>query len=228
MTDADNAPRNVYGRYCVPEGLEQRPAARAVLSGEVYEPDTLDYMRSHAGAGDIIHAGTFFGDFLPALSSALAPGALLWAFEANPASHGAAVRTAELNDLGNLRLRHAALSSGSGTLLFRTRDRHGKPLGGCSQVVSRDGPGVEKVTAVALDDAVPADRRISILQLDLEGHEKPALLGARRILREHRPVLILERVRRAFWLRRQFAGLGYRRVGRVHNNFIFEARPQAS
>ncbi len=42
-------PSNEYGRYCVPEGLEDRPAARAVIAGRAYEPDTLRFMRQHAG-----------------------------------------------------------------------------------------------------------------------------------------------------------------------------------
>ena len=40
-------PSNEYGRYCVPEGLEDRPAARAVIAGRAYEPDTLRFMRQH-------------------------------------------------------------------------------------------------------------------------------------------------------------------------------------
>ncbi|WP_390915361.1 hypothetical protein [Pseudosulfitobacter sp. SM2401] len=33
-----------------------------------------------------------------------------------------------------------------------------------------------------LDDIVPMDRKVSILQLDVEGHERAALLGARGII----------------------------------------------
>jgi hypothetical protein len=72
---------NKFGGYCVPLSSCYRPAAQRILSGKVYEPETIAFLTSHCGKGDVIHGGTFFGDFIPALSRALAPGYKLWAFE---------------------------------------------------------------------------------------------------------------------------------------------------
>ena len=81
MTNTGTIAENRYGSYSVPEGLDHRPAVRLVKAGDVYEPDTIAFMRDHAGAGDVIHAGTFFGDFLPGLSAAMAKGAKIWAYQ---------------------------------------------------------------------------------------------------------------------------------------------------
>src|SRR2546429_648934 len=72
---------NEYGKYCVPLSVVGRPAAEAVFGGRVYEPETVQFIRSHAGEGSVVHAGAFFGDFLPALATVLDAGAALWAFE---------------------------------------------------------------------------------------------------------------------------------------------------
>lgn len=222
---ADGIPQNEYGRYCVPTGLEQRPASRAVLAGSVYEPDTLRFMRKHAGDGDIIHAGAFFGDFIPALSTALAPDARLWAFEPNPANHHCATRTVALNGLSNVTLTNAALSNRDGEVLFQTRDAEGRSLGGLSKFVTEDGPGVEPVRAVMLDYVVPLDRKLSILQLDVEGHEKQALKGAWHLIHRWQPILILEYLGQAQWISRTFRGLNYSQIGKLHGNFIYATTP---
>ncbi len=213
--------RNEYGLYHVPDGLEGRPAAKAVLSGQPYEPETLKFMRKHAGDGDVIHAGAFFGDFIPALSKALAPEARLWAFEPNPGNFQSAEKTVALNGLENVTLTNAALSDRDDTLLFRTRDKDGKSLGGVSHFVEEDGPGVESVKAEMLDYTVPLDRPVSLLQLDVEGHEKRALLGAFHIISRWQPILILEYFDKPAWIARNFRQVPYRRVGKVHGNTIF-------
>ncbi|THH34622.1 FkbM family methyltransferase [Aliishimia ponticola] len=212
---------NCYGRYCVPSDLIKRPAAWAVLRGNVHEPDTLDFMRTHAGTGDIVHAGTFFGDFLPALSGTMARNAKIWAFEPGPENHKAAEQTVAINALRNVTLTNAALSDRAGRLFFKTHDATGNPIGGVSRIVPQDGPGVQKVNALMLDYTVPQDRDVSILQLDVEGHEKEALLGAIHTIGRCAPILILEYMDDFRWLRRHFGRFGYKPAGKVHGNFVY-------
>ncbi|MBV7410970.1 FkbM family methyltransferase [Maritimibacter sp. DP1N21-5] len=213
--------QNEYGRYSVPDGLDARPAVRLVKAGDVYEPGTIAFMREHAGSGDIIHAGTFFGDFLPGLSSAMAPDARIWAFEPNPASHRHARETIALNDLSNVTLTNAALSDRNGAIHFRTHKEDGEALGGHSHFVEGPGAGVEKVEALMLDFVVPLERPVSILQLDVEGHEGEALLGAYHIINRWKPIIILEEFDRPRWLKRNFPRVNYDRVSRIHGNLVY-------
>lgn len=212
---------NTYGRYSVPEGLDHRPAVRMIKAGEVYEPKTIAFMRAQVGTGDIIHAGTFFGDFLPGLSSAMAPGARIWAFEPNPDSHDHAARTIALNELDNVTLAHKALSNVAGEIHFRTHDQDGNPMGGHSHFVREPGDGVTEVEAVLLDYAVPIDRPVSILQLDVEGLESEALQGAYHIINRWKPILILEEFERPKWLTRNFPQVSYDRMSRLHGNIVY-------
>ena len=60
--------RNIFGKYYIPYDLIHRPCPQIILKGGVWEYDTLKFIESEYKGGDIIHAGTFFGDFLPFLS----------------------------------------------------------------------------------------------------------------------------------------------------------------
>ena len=72
---------NEFGAYCVPLSSINRNAVKEVLSGNVYEPETLDFIRKNVGDGDIVHAGAFFGDFIPALSRFVKEKSIVWVFE---------------------------------------------------------------------------------------------------------------------------------------------------
>ncbi len=218
---------NQYGGYCVPDSSRDRPAARSVLAGEVWEPSTIEFMVGRVGRGDIVHAGTFFGDFLPALSRACADGAKVWAFEPNPENHRCASITVAVNGLQNVELMNAALGEESGLLPLQISDESGSALGGVSRLVLRPPPGdskhFTKVQVVRLDDVVPPERPVSILQLDVEGFERQALTGAMATIQRCRPILILEDMPGADWLGRNLFRLGYQVFGSVHGNTLLMA-----
>jgi hypothetical protein len=67
MSDSYAIARNYHGQYCVPLASRHSPAARMVLAGDIREAATIDVLRA-AAPGDIVHAGAYFGDFLPALA----------------------------------------------------------------------------------------------------------------------------------------------------------------
>jgi len=216
---------NAYGRYCVPRASRERPAAATVLKGKVWEKRLIEMMRGNCGTGDVVHAGTYFGDFLPGIAQALAPGARLWAFEPSRENHACAEHTIALNGLSNVTLTHAALSAGAGSATLRTAMADGRALGGSSAIVQgeRGGHRHETVPVVALDDVVPHGRTVALLQLDVEEHEQKALRGARKLLARCRPLLVLETLPNAAFLSRHISSLGYRQIGTVHGNMVLTA-----
>ena len=68
---------------------------------------------------------------------------------------------------------------------------------------------------------MPADRQISILQLDVEGHERAALEGAMDIIARCRPILILEEFRYKRWIKAKLGHLGYELKQKLHANRVF-------
>ena len=170
--------------------------------------------------GDVVHAGTFFGDFLPAL--AMRDG-MVWAFEPNRESYRCAQITTALNDLRNVRLTHAALSEAAGEAVLAISNRRGLSYGGGSRLISgsSDGLGTETVPLVTIDEAVPSDRLVGLLQLDVEGHEQRALLGAMLTIQRCRPLIILESLPPQAWLSQHLGT--YRVTGVVSGNTVLEA-----
>lgn len=214
--------------YCVPEAYAKREVPEALLRGEVYEPQTLRLMRRHAGAGDIISGGAFIGDFLSALAPALVPGATLHSFEPVPLSHAAAVATIGLNRLRNVSLHPLAVGEQAGQLTLQTTADNGTPMAARARVVDEAMRERTVEAEVArIDDLIDASRRVSILHLDLEGHEWPAILGARRVIEACRPMIVLEAEKawavRGYETRLQetFKGLGYRLSGLMERNAFF-------
>lgn len=222
---------NKYGGYCVPRASRRRPAARAILSGKVWESETIAFMIASCADGDVVHAGAFFGDFLPALSKGVAPNATVWAFEPNLESYRCARITLEINDLNNVVLSNAGLGAKRGTLFLQTRDRNDRALGGASRVIAGETSEAvrgEETQIRTIDETVGKRRKVSIIQLDVEGYEKEALSGGLRTIRKWRPILIFEiRPTSALpdskWFAERILELGYRRIENVHSNAVFVA-----
>ena len=215
---------NRYGGYCVPLSSHHRPAAQAILNGPAWEENTIEFIKKNGRHGDVVHAGTYFGDFLPALSRCVGPTRTVWAFEPNPESHRCARITASLNDLRNIHLMHAGLGDIRTSLPIVTTDRAGRPLGGASTLVGEPGndrPGTQIVSVVPLDEIVPQDRHVAVVQLDVEGFEEPALKGAIATIRRCRPILILENVPHGAWFADSILGFGYRETEKIHDNAVF-------
>jgi FkbM family methyltransferase len=220
---------NKYGGYCVPLSSRHRPAARKIISNDIYEPETINFIVSNCGSGDVVHAGTYFGDFLPALSKGVAPGSIVWAFEPNPENYRCAKITLEINDTENIVLTNAGLGAKKEHLLLQTLDEDRCSLGGASRIIASDSNEAiiaEMVQIVTIDDIVRSDRVVSIIQLDVEGHEKEALTGALKTIQRCHPIIILEVLPNSTlldsdWFSRNILSLGYRKIIDIHGNSVF-------
>ena len=109
---------------------------------------------------------------------------------------------------------------------FASKD-DGVALGGASHIVRHQAGAISvsandsrPVQVVTIDDIVPADRPVSIVQLDVEDHEQYALTGALQTIRRSRPILILETLPEAGWIEQNLTPLGYRQEAKVPHNFI--------
>ncbi len=215
---------NKYGGYCVPLASSHRPAVQRILRGEVHEPNTIEFLISHCKDGDIVHAGTYFGDFLPALSNSCASGAKVWAFEPHPEHYRCALITLELNMLQHVNLLNAGLGDRQSSQVMVTTDESGRPLGGGSQIVSAGHAENRRATlpvqVVLIDDVVPQDRKVSIIQLDVELFERQALAGALKTIQRCLPVILVETMPEEEWLAANIWPLGYRVSGEVDGNKV--------
>jgi FkbM family methyltransferase len=216
---------NKYGGYCTPISTQHRTLNQKILKGDVFEPDTIEFMISNAKEGDVVHAGTFFGDFLPAISKNLNKKSKIWAFEPNPESYRCAQITMIINAIDNVELLQAGLGEKTSSTKILTQNKKGISLGGSSTIVdNQDNKGkVEEIKLFAIDDVIPKNRNISILQLDIEGYEQQALMGALETIKRCRPILILEddtNFTKSSWFKEHILSLDYSITGKLHYNTV--------
>jgi FkbM family methyltransferase len=219
--------RNQYGQYAIPEESRHRPAAQTILSGRVWEPETTAFIADRARYGDVVSAGAYFGDMLPA---AAAGGNTVYAAEPNPVNFAAAQTTLELNGIDNVRLYNVAFGAKAGTAYLEIADRFGTPHGGGSWIVPRLFPrrrGARRVECrvVAIDEIVPPSAEIVLVHLDVERSETNAIRGAIRTIERWRPDLLLETRPRFGAAARALRSLGYREVARLNTNALLSAKP---
>ena len=218
---------NKFGGYCLPLSSMHRPALQVTLRGMVWEQETLGFLQDNCSGGDIIHAGTYFGDFLPALSQSCDSDKTVWAFEPNLQNFRCAQITCLINKLDNVNLINAGLGEFDASVLMNTIDIKGRSMGGSSTIVNEntdiDSAKTETVKIVSLDSLIPKDRNISLLQLDIEGYEKQALLGAIDLIKRCSPILVLENpLPELSWLEENIFSLGYSVTGKVQGNSILQ------
>jgi FkbM family methyltransferase len=204
--------RNEHGIYFVPSAY-RGIVAQTVRRGRVWEPDTLALLNEIDG--DVVHAGAFFGDFLPALARR---DATVWAFEPNRLNFRASNVTVLLNDLDNVVVTRAGLSDRPGEARVTTSNRSGVASGGASQIVFSSNGNDEAVPLATIDLLIPADRDVGVIHLDVEGHEQSALAGALQTIERCKPVLVIETVPSADWLASHLPG--YRKSDLIDANTV--------
>lgn len=152
----------------------------------------LGLIRAHLQSGDFVcDIGAHKGSYTFWLSRWVKNGRVI-AFEPQPALAaylrlalaGAGCRNVIVEEKG------VAAATGEATFFIPSPNSPG------ASFVMREEAAANtqrlSVPVVALDDYFPPDQRIALLKIDAEGMEEAIFQGARRILRESRPVLIFE------------------------------------
>ena len=101
------------------------PQQKKILANDVYEPDTINFVISNCAKGDVVHAGAYFGDFLPAFSKALTLESQVWAFEPIQENYFCTRKTLEINRVSNVVLTNAGLGATEENLQMLTVEAGG-------------------------------------------------------------------------------------------------------
>ena len=138
--------------------------------------------RLRAGAR-VFDVGAHQGVVAMMLADIVGTSGLVVAIEATPHNAEVARRNAELNELPQLRVVHAAGADAPGTLHFSPRMN--------GHVAAADEASVA-VRAVTIDELADEHGAPDVLFVDVEGYELHVLRGARRTLDAHRPDHFIE------------------------------------
>ena len=157
-------------------------------SGEL-EPELQARLPALVGPGAVVwDVGAHVGFFALSLARVVGPDGLVVAFEADDANVEALRAAVDRNGLTNVEIRSVAVWSTPGTVEF---ERRSDGAGATHGAVVDSGSGVT-VLATSLDAEAKERRSPDLVKIDVEGAEEQVLLGARRLLMEHRPVVVCE------------------------------------
>ena len=179
--------------FYVPETTLYNPASRCIMRGFLFEELThklVNHICTKIPGKDVLHAGAYFGDMLPSFSKAN-PEGKIFAFEPVMENYYLSNLSTQENDLSNVVLFHGALRDEVGSILVNTDlsqqdvDSEGNISGGLQ--LAADGARTNSYTVDMFDF-----ENIVLMQLDVEGHERSALLGARRTIHKYKPIIVIE------------------------------------
>ncbi|MFK7919974.1 MAG: FkbM family methyltransferase [Ilumatobacter sp.] len=191
----------------------QRFLRRHGLAG--YEPSTVAALLAafeHAGPGfTFVDVGANIGLYSLLCAALFEPGGVL-ALEPTPDIADLAERLAAANSL-DIDVRRVAASKRSGTAMLNVADT--SDVSNSLESGFKASAHSLSVPTMTLDHMMlGAEIAPGVIKIDVEGHESAVLQGARRVLEEHRPVLVVEvlnrrRGRLAGAIAEQLDGLGY-------------------
>lgn len=159
----------------------------------VYEPKTTAIVLNLLRPGDVfLDVGANVGYFSCLAASR---GAIVHAFEPNPAVAGQVIRSGELNRFGDrLRVVRKAVSAADGRgELFLPADGSDTAVSSLLPLSTLQGGGSQPVALVSLDSYCQQHEieRIRAIKIDVEGAELDVLDGAHRVLSEVRPDAVI-------------------------------------
>ena len=209
---------NKYGKYVIPKN-HTRPVTNCLRKGIPFEPETIEFVRNNHNNLPIVTAGTYIGDFLPAFKNIRT----VFAFEPVPENYKYAHINKILNDLNNVSLENLCLSDNNEDNRMVISNNN-IPRGGASRIIDSPVNKSDKiitVKSIQLDDYLEGkNNRISIIQLDVEGHEDCVLKGAMKTIEACTPIIIVE-TRPKIDTYNKLVSLGYSyHTRRLHGNHI--------
>jgi FkbM family methyltransferase len=183
-------------RVGIGQGLKFRagPSNPAYASGDSELPVQQTLAR-HVRPGHVVYdVGANVGFFSVLAARLVGPRGKVYAFEPVPDNATLAVENARRNDFGNVEVIGKAVDRASGRAqIALARYAGGSMLSTVGRPPDDTGTTLA-VEAVSLDDFVFRDGAPppDVVKVDVEGAELGVLEGMRRLLREHRPVVLYE------------------------------------
>ncbi len=169
------------GRFYV----DDNPAVvkKTLLSGKPWEPHVIRDLVDHLAPGDtVLDIGAHIGSLTVPIAHLIGPEGTVYAFEPQKKIYRELVHNLKLNGLTNAVPLRFALSSKAGIIEMNPTGTHDGRV--------RVGKGGDKVEARTIDSFGFSD--VSLMKIDVEGHETEVLRGAEKTIGALHPVIIIE------------------------------------
>jgi FkbM family methyltransferase len=157
-----------------------------------YEPETSRLIAELLPpGGTMIDVGANIGFFSLLAARCVGTSGKVIAFEPLPVTRRHLERNLQLNGMAQVVVRGEAVCDRPGEdITFYEGPRDHRGISSCRPI--ERASRVHRVRAGRLDDLLPADRRVDLIKIDVEGAECQALDGMARLLRRDHPDVIVE------------------------------------
>ncbi len=175
-----------------------------IVMGGYWETFVDDVLAALVRPGDtFVDAGSNMGYYTIKVGGRVGPTGRVFAFEANPQMFAFVNENININGMaGRDRAFNAALGAEAGHLLFCHDPSH--PGGGTVLLPTEATPpglDIQTVPVVSLDSALPADARIDLMKIDVEGFEVPVFRGMQQLMARSPDLAIVCEVATVLWSR---------------------------
>jgi len=144
----------------------------------------------------VIDIGASLGEWAVPLARAVGPTGRLFAFEPQPLAARALMATFRINDLKQAQAIEAAVSDWSGAQDLAMPEIASSAVDSGRARIGAAGAGetILSVRSVTVDAFVGEAglERLDLVKIDVEGHERAVLEGARNALAHFRPAIVME------------------------------------
>ena len=162
----------------------------AVRAGS-YEPEICTQFRRLLSPGMcVLDIGANIGFFAMLSSRLVGSNGHVVAVEPNPRNVRLLESSRRQNGIANMTVLQVAAGRANGLLVLHTSYSNGTTASLPSDVA--EIMGAETVPAIRLDDLLPAERKLDLIKIDVEGAEYPALQGCEAAIRRDWPHIISE------------------------------------
>jgi FkbM family methyltransferase len=165
--------------------------AQTHLKGKRWEPKIAAILTKYCKKGTTaVDMGAYIGTHTMALVDGVGTKGKVVTFEPQPWAFNGIKKTLTKNGIKNVKVVNAGLSDKKGTIKFCSDGS------GSSSVCTERSANKKKWTEVYDIPIVTLDsyklKNVSIMKVDVEGHELNALMGAKKTILSSKPVIVLE------------------------------------
>jgi FkbM family methyltransferase len=189
----DSGPLQGKRIYVGSSGTRGYISVREYVHG-TYEPEVCQFILTHVKPGMIVcDIGAHFGYFTILMSERVGQSGRCIAIEASNDNYSRIARTLRANAISNVSLEHIAASDQKALVSF---DVNPNSLMGKIAADQTHGKQASTESVQAYDlDTFMSEKGISsvgFMKIDVEGAELKVLRGARHVLQQSRPLLLIE------------------------------------
>lgn len=156
-------------------------------NGISYLDDYLPLLQKLIQPGDIlVDVGAKIGFYSLAFCNMIGKTGHVYSFEPTPDSFNILKKNKSINQIDNLTIEQKAVSNIRGSRILEI-----SKFSGLNRINDYASVGI-KVESIKLDDYFKDIQKISLIKIDVEGHELEVLLGATKILNLFKPKILFE------------------------------------